>query len=611
MKFHRHLNSACTCLSRHLVRQIKVKASYQSGLTCAGNRFDALAPGPLDSPHWKERHIPSRYRRSRNSRGTKEAKRRRDARRSRRKLAAPFMDKQLLHDIDATLNSDNVFPSVQSHGRISTTMPSAPRLPPPPSHLPAIDFPNFSINDFPQLKPLSETLSPPSSPPTVSIPSWCPFMPLLTRNGTWSEGLPKFYDLSSLPSPKHEIDGASFVCRDMQLWSGKLDLKPRQSRFFPSSIGTPAKPQIKLPTRAYESSSSDIGQSKSGCDSAVLNETCEHTITTNLTIDIAETVKDSTKPTSTANISADKSSAAGLWRILATQDSLNHSEQQDPYLAVLQCDAEQDSYLSCWQAAIEADDRGQLPAELDGREIPYVHANSLIGWDNDLAKLPYIDGYPAVNPSNIDDEPFPSMLVGLNELLVDQDILPPNEERSSGLLEGQAQTHDPNTISCHCSYVLADILPVDCFDQEDGGKSTLANSDAHFQSEKGLFEPPPLVKEASKQSIVDLAEFLKMGHAKNCWCRDCDEAPELVAEDKLTETDEDWMFYWTSEEASSSTKAASDSGEEEEKQAARVKCSNAPEWDHFFPCKPESAWEAGLIRHGDEGIGLGAGFESD
>lgn len=436
-------------------------------------------------------------------------------------------------------------------------------------------------------------------------------MPLLTRNGTWSEGLPKFYDLSSLPSSKHEINDTSNICRDVQLWSGKLDLKPRQSRFFPSNLGTPVKPQIKLPTTACEPFLSDISHSGPGSDSAAPNDTRKQTIVANPTVVVAHDTEDSMKPTCAAKISADKSSAANLWRILAAEESLDCNEQEDPCLATLQCDAEHDSYLACWQAAIEADGQDQLPVELDGREVPYVHANSLIGWDNDLPLLPYIDECLAVNPLRIDTELSPNMLVGLNELLVDHDILPPTKDKANEPLEVQGKTHDPNTMSCRCSYILAEILPVDCVDQEDGGKSTLANSDAHFQSEQGLFEPLPPENEAPKQSIVDLAEFLKMGHAKNCWCRDCDEAPELVAEDKLTETDEDWMFYSTCDEISCSTQVTSDFGDEEEKQAARVKCSNAPEWDDFFPCKPESAWEAGLMRHGDEGIGLGAGFESD
>lgn len=144
-------------------------------------------------------------------------------------------------------------------------MPSARRrqLPSPPQ-LPALEFPSFNTNTIPQLRTPPPDASPsPALRDMPSLPSWCPALPSFTRNSVWSEGLPIFYDLSSLPEPKPTAKLASKVAsrdsvrgKELQLWRGNLDLKPKVSRFFPRTP-SPVKPIVKLPPTACKLHVSD------------------------------------------------------------------------------------------------------------------------------------------------------------------------------------------------------------------------------------------------------------------------------------------------------------------------------------------------------------------
>jgi hypothetical protein len=170
----------------------------------------------------------------------------------------------------------------------------------------------------------------------------------------------------------------------------------------------------------------------------------------------------------------------------------------------------------------------QPPYELDAREteIPYVHANSLVGYSNDRNVpdiLPDYEerrfladsgvGLPIIIASETPD------MVGLNELVIDHDIMAP---ASVTLAAGVAlPATPPATPPLHPLSDMATILPVDCITEAE-----YIHSDAHYCSEQALFSSPlslsaETLHEGTDSSSINIADFLKLGHAKQCWCGHC------------------------------------------------------------------------------------------
>ncbi|TKA75802.1 hypothetical protein B0A55_06394 [Friedmanniomyces simplex] len=611
----------------------------------SSNRFEVLAlPSPPETDDVKEFHVPSRYRRSRNSRGTKEAKRRRDTRRSRRKMAAQMLDEQLSRDIDFALSRVNGFPTPPSS--VPSPIPALstdratpvwstylPPLPPSPPQLPALDFNSFGINvnSFLEARAARATPSPPT-PLVPELPSWCPPLPCLTRKGIWSEGLPIFYDLSSLPEPKEGpmAQRDPKLCQELQLWRGNLDVKPKQSRFFPVTQA-PKKPRVKLASNACK-----LHFTEKGLPDKALDPPSTYADAVKKGIDMS-----SVKRGEDREITADIRSAtptlgppaANLWNILAAVDSSRREASADPYLASF-LPSSDESYQAAWEAHINLVHQPHGPAELDGREIPYVHANSLTGHSNEVLLSLYANEHPALSDSGVCFTPLASPPLGMNELMMDYGIgLPYAEAPKYAANYDSAELQQP--ISTQHSLVLADILPINCVHgANDDGEQALEASDAHFQSEQSLFTLGTAPEPTSADDI-DIATFLKMGHARNCWCNACSDAPErelsstsedymetdtpeLVPFDKLTEMDDEWMLYLPTgggeQSGSSDDQSASDGQSgccapqtegkivEEEKPAARA----APEWNDIFPCKPHVTCEAEMgVQRIEEVIGLG------
>ncbi|KAI6843656.1 hypothetical protein KC332_g11627 [Hortaea werneckii] len=669
--------------------QNKLELSMHMPPRQCSNRFEVLASPitppstpPEPKPISKEFHVPTRCRRSRNSRGTKEAKRRRDARRSRRKLAAQILDDQLSHEIDLTLNKiNNLLPFSPGKEEKSKT-PETPESPvrtlmrparhrqlPSPPQLPVLDFPSFNTNTIPQLR----TPSPDHSPsPTIrdvpSLPSWCPALPTFNRNGVWSEGLPIFYDLSSLPEPKSTAKVASkpdsrdnVRGKELQLWRGNLDLKPKVSRFFPR-MPQPVKPTVKLPPTACKLHVSEkslpIASSGPGLEKMSI-ESRQFALE-----QIVQTFKDPVGPKSLldrscSNLDAgDKpsrkptplpeSSAANLWRIL--ESSRGHDGHRvDPYVAsftprpdnhveianwhtvidelkekqagqriqrptishqvdhTLDSEPYDQTYFDAWQATLDFARQDDVSAvELDGKEIPYVHPNSLVGTANDLAMSPYMDEHPASKETEVNYTPLPSPPTGLNELLINHEIVPPSPPSKHNPTAIENDNYPtPSSYSHTTTLHISNILPIDCItneDADDGGAKTLTDSDAHYQSERHLFAADDLPALPSspltEQSLIDVAAFLKMGHAPQCWCAECDDAvPEEVLPDNLVgvadklavsicnngqEGEEDWVVYAPERSrrgsGSSLSGTAGDLG----------RCGGSSEWDDFLPPSPAS-----------------------
>ncbi|KAK0842955.1 hypothetical protein LTS02_016291 [Friedmanniomyces endolithicus] len=510
------------------------------------NRFEvlALATPPPETEEVQEFHVPARYRRSRNSRGTKEAKRRRDGMRSQRKMAAQRLDEQLSRQIDFALSKVNGFPTppssapsptiVSSTGSMTTSWSSyLPPLPPSPPQLPPLDFNSFGINvnSFLEAR-AARGLPRPPTPLTLELPSWCPPLPCLTRKGVWSEGLPVFYDLSSLPEPKEapKPQRDPRLCQELQLWSGKLDTtKPRQSRFFPRTPA-PAKPTVKLTSSACKL---HVTEESTPAAAPIQTTTYADVIKKGVDAKLTKHVGD---PDETADVlTATPSvgpSPANLWNVLVDVASKRRESSTDPYLASFLPNAD-DSYQAAWVAHINTINQSPEPDELDGKEIPYVHANSLTGHSNEVLLSPYAGEHPALSDSGVCFTPLASPPLGLNELMMDYDIGLPYATPPYHVASGEEPSQSPqHTSSPQHSLILADILPIDCIQEldsdNDGGEQTLQASDAHFHSEQSLFalgtapkNPFPAPTSASDNDLdtdIDIATFLKMGHASHCRC---------------------------------------------------------------------------------------------
>jgi hypothetical protein len=174
----------------------------------------------------------------------------------------------------------------------------------------------------------------------------------------------------------------------------------------------------------------------------------------------------------------------------------------------------------------------QPPYELDAREteIPYLHANSLVGYSNDRDVPDILPDYEERKsladsgvglPIKVASETHD--MVGLNEMVVDHDIMAP---ASVTLAAGVAlPATPPATPPLHPLADMAAILPVDCITEAEH-----IHSDAHYCSEQALFSSPlslsaETLHEGIDSSSINIADFLKLGHAKQCWCGHCSSEP--------------------------------------------------------------------------------------
>ncbi|RMY15421.1 hypothetical protein D0867_06834 [Hortaea werneckii] len=660
--------------------QNKLELSMRVPPRQCSNRFEVLASPltppstpPEPKPTSKEFHVPTRCRRSRNSRGTKEAKRRRDARRSRRKLAAQILDDQLSHEIDLTLNKINDLLPFSPGKEETSKTPDTPESPvrtlmrparrrqlPSPPQLPVLDFPSFNTNIIPQLRTPPPDGSPaPAMRDMPSLPSWCPALPTFTRNGIWSEGLPIFYDLSSLPEPKPTAKSASKVDsrdsvrgKELQLWRGNLDLKPKVSRFFPRTP-SPVKPTVKLPPIACKlhvsekalpdpSPVPDLEETSFSSRQSALEKIVQafkDPVEPKLWLDRSCSYIDAGNQPSRKPTPLPESSAANLWRILESSrghggdeianwhtviDELKEKQAsqriQRPTTAhevdpTLDYEPYDQTYFDAWQATLDFGKQNDIPAvELDGKEIPYVHPNSLVGVANDLAMSPYMDEHPTSKETEAIYTPLPSPPIGLNELLINHGVEPPSPPSKQNDTANESTDYPTPSSYSHTTTIRADILPTDYIvsqdhstnadDDDEGGAKTLTESDAHYQSEQTLFfaDLPALPASPTEQSVIDVAAFLKMGHAPQCWCAECDfrspsdVLPDLVGvADKLAdpvdeekeEEEEDWVVYAPERSRRGSCSSLSATAGD------AVGCSVSSEWDGFLPPSPASPENGG------------------
>lgn len=218
--------------------------------------------------------------------------------------------------------------------------------------------------------------------------------------------------------------------------------------------------------------------------------------------------------TDTVNTIVDESTAAALWQILAstasTEDGLTSHPIIDPH----------------------------PPYELDScdTELPYVHANSLIGYSNGPVATVSSPGYqwrPLLADSGVHLPIFhlaEEDNVGLNELVVDHDIVMRTDRSiAAGVpLPFSLPTTPPATPPTCSIGDTAALLPIDCVVEAEH-----LVSDAHYYSEHALFMKSPPSPAQSTVTLrnnlghtsINIADFLKLGHAKNCWCGYCNSDP--------------------------------------------------------------------------------------
>jgi len=238
----------------------------------------------------------------------------------------------------------------------------------------------------------------------------------------------------------------------------------------------------------------------------------------------------------------DEATATNLWRILDSRHpNLLDQATENTFSAIMTpLPAETPGEFDAPLLFASSEHFCQSPFELDGREVPYVHANSLTGYCNGNSEeaLPIPDyreqiwtddfgiGVPTVR--------YADDLTGLNELMMDHDM------NGSGDLTSwptKATPAAPETLSPVLSgSSLMQELPAD-YVADDTERTA---SDAHFQSEQALFaqSPPLSLKPLSdaNQSAISIGDFLKLGHARECWCGFCSDQAETATENDTSST---------------------------------------------------------------------------
>lgn len=268
--------------------------------------------------------------------------------------------------------------------------------------------------------------------------------------------------------------------------------------------------------------------------------------------------------------------------------------------------------------------------ELDGKEVPYVHANSLAGFPNELGLSPYADEHPAVNNAPNHSTTFSSTPPqGLDELL---------EAGLLDLIKVEPAEPLPLPPSTHTSAILH-VAEVSTFLMEtDGGSPTSAASDAYVEAwEKFLRTHPCLDTGRSVCDPLDVAAVSRLSHGQDSSGPECSTPPaisgeasvpeatvaqtvpddvstatehdeasvtdvdmhELVPFDKLGEVEDEWMLYSASVLPTQRT-ARNSASVCDDKDSVNLLCDRRPAWDDVFPTKASTVREWNFDRNEDE-----------
>lgn len=406
-----------------------------------------------------------------------------------------------------------------------------------PLKLPDFKFPDFDFEALSRPWDQCPGLESPISPLIPSLPSWCPRLPAFTPENLWLHGSPIFFDLSSLSEPKTETSTSSDgKDHQLQLWRG-IDFKPKkQSRFFP--ISEPTNEIVRSRSNACRLFSRD-----EGIIDLPMPPPPEGVTVTNLQV---IEIDGSKMKMSLPDLAAEEEhlapldkTAATLWNILDNsggpvgyQNTSKDCQPLPPYC---------DPYPHY----------SESPVELDGKELPYVHANSLIGTSNETAASQNVVEDPLVLDSAIFMGTPEEPLAGINELMVDQEY---DSFKTPAKSTFPASVESPILPSLSfygdlCS--LYGILPSGVIGEDEKvNEQILENSDSHFVNEQQLFAPL-IVSETEPEPIPSQDEESMDTSLEEFWMVDeTEEIPELISAEDLTEEEEGWMVYSTTDHSS-------------------------------------------------------------
>jgi hypothetical protein len=373
--------------------------------------------------------------------------------------------------------------------------------------------------------------------------------------------MPTFHDLSSLPEPTEPWTAPRSTkqepCKDLQVWRPIGSGYGRdQSRFFPprslltaEELGnvTGKGVKVKLPPsvacrlhrsdNGIESPRPGIAQvaiasfTEKYCESNPSTPSCDQELRPDSIVDQVLDTDACSSAEHANDIFVTTASALYSHKFKIDQD-IRTSEMDLSSGNTMPYGPEQRELSDPSPSSYAAE---QPPYEIDGREVelPYVHANSLTGYSNssDVAEtLPSYRpaqflaesriGLPIVFSSEQED------MVGMNELVVDHDIMAPVLANSAAgvSLPASLPVTPPATPPMHALSDIATILPIDCITEAE-----YRDSDAHYYSELALFyQAPPSNTQSAEiphqdinPSSINITDFLKLGHARNCWCGHC------------------------------------------------------------------------------------------
>lgn len=457
---------------------------------------------------------------------------------------AQYLDEQLCKEIDETLTRANIHippPSCVPGQSLDIVWPQVIPTRPlalmaaasPPPQLPVFQFDPWDLHDFPQLLPARPRRdvcpSLDHTPARKTLPH--DSSTSCTYNEPWRNQHTRYWDLSHLPEDGQTWSKHS-LRREIQLWQPDFRLKPKQqSRFFPPSTSA-STPAVKLPLTRCTLHQSDDGL-QDPVTTAWSSLTPQSTKTDFLTAAVEQAIAATKTEAKSYDRDESLATAANLSQILTNG---SHGNQHQPRSV----DQSEDGGVALALSASMFVHEAAPCAELDGREVPYVHGNSLTGQANDTATYhTYRDAY----------EPLVDSAVHLLDTHWTLD-----SELSAVELAAMPW---PLTARSSSNSTWRDSLnffpPID--NAEDVHTNTDADdlncSVAHFESEQALFEEiaTPL-PETPPDSRCDLDVLLSMGHAEHFWCRDSDESLELLEDadtvTPLTEEDEEgWTIYST------------------------------------------------------------------
>ena len=521
-------------LSMHLPTDPSCKTSNRSGsvtgsLRATGNRFSVLNRMHPSSSRSEDHAIPSRRRRTRNTRAQRDRKRHRDPRGNRRRLlAVRRLDERLSGEFDETLKHANIQNPVKqelwkpSSVLLSTknTLRSTEAVRDQVPKLPDFGFGFTQANERCPTQATSIELPKAPRPAVPRIPDWCSTFGALLKDYMKPSDMPLYFDLSSLPEtvnvPKHVSHD-----QQVQIWRPKaLRAERRHSRFFPPAYTMPVQSRPLRTACALHSSEKE----------GLRQPTWESDINDMLYTPIAPLPS---APVAYEDKEIPAAYPANLWHILDAPASEVDHDYYNSYEKNLTWDwaANQSDWLDMFDPTCAL-------SELGASELPFVHTNSLTGFANERASrettCPRLE-LPAYTPLE-QSSTIQELLVGLNELVVDQYMEEEYAENVIAALENlpplpPSPVQEPATL---VSKNALQELPMDIEHEE-----FLPAYDAHYQSEQALFE----TSSPADDDIVDIVTFLRTQCAPDCWCEDCKDPPELLPSD--SEADEEpWVDFF-------------------------------------------------------------------